>query len=83
MKDRQSVSIKTVSEKLGVSVATVSRVINGTGSVSPEMRERVLRAVQELGYVPNAMARGLRTNSLPLVGIIVPDIVTSSSRASC
>ena len=75
MKDRQSVSIKTVSEKLGVSVATVSRVINGTGSVSPEMRERVLRAGQELGYVPNAMARGLRTNSLPLVGIIVPDIV--------
>ena len=75
MKEQRTVSIKTISEKLGVSTATVSRVISGAGPVSPETRERVLAAVRELGYVPNAMARGLRTNSLPLVGIIVPDII--------
>ncbi|WUE13267.1 LacI family transcriptional regulator [Nonomuraea sp. NBC_00507] len=54
----------------GVSRATVSRVVNGEASVSPEVRESVLRAVRELGYVPNAAARSLvtrRTNAIALV----------------
>nr|WP_281286924.1 LacI family DNA-binding transcriptional regulator [Nonomuraea turkmeniaca] len=54
----------------GVSRATVSRVVNGEASVSAEVREAVLRAVRELGYVPNAAARSLvtrRTNSIALV----------------
>ena len=72
---KQTVSIKTISEKTGLSTATVSRVINNKGGFSPETSERVQEAVRELGYVPNAMARGLRTKSIPLVGIIVPDII--------
>nr|WP_277750821.1 LacI family DNA-binding transcriptional regulator [Nonomuraea polychroma] len=56
--------------RAGVSRATVSRVVNGEASVSPEVREAVLRAVKEIGYVPNAAARSLvtrRTNSIALV----------------
>ena len=75
MKREKSVSIRTVAAEAGVSTATVSRVIAGGGGVSPEAEARVRAAAQRLGYVPNAMARGLRKHSLPLVGIIVPDIV--------
>ena len=69
------ISIKTISEKLGLSTATVSRALNHSTSVTPETAERVRQAARELGYVPNAMARGLRTSRLPLVGVMVPDIV--------
>lgn len=75
MSEKNTVSIKTLSEYLGVSTATVSRVMNNADGVSPETAARVRQAAQEMGYVPNAMARGLRTSSLPLVGIIVPDII--------
>ncbi|MGP3965427.1 GH1 family beta-glucosidase [Nonomuraea sp. 3N208] len=63
-------TLETVAARAGVSRATVSRVVNGEASVSPEVRETVLRAVKELGYVPNAAARSLvtrRTNSIALV----------------
>ncbi len=75
MKKDGAVSIKTISEALGVSTATVSRVLSEAGGVAPETAERVREAARQMGYVPNAMARGLRTRQLPLVGIIVPDIV--------
>ncbi|MFF4778921.1 GH1 family beta-glucosidase [Microtetraspora fusca] len=63
-------TLETVAARAGVSRATVSRVVNGEASVSPEARAAVLRAVQELGYVPNAAARSLvtqRTDSVALV----------------
>ncbi|WP_327584340.1 GH1 family beta-glucosidase [Nonomuraea sp. NBC_00507] len=63
-------TLETVAARSGVSRATVSRVVNGEASVSPEVRESVLRAVRELGYVPNAAARSLvtrRTNAIALV----------------
>ncbi|WP_371825867.1 GH1 family beta-glucosidase [Nonomuraea turcica] len=63
-------TLETVAARSGVSRATVSRVVNGEASVSPEVRESVLRAVRELGYVPNAAARSLvtrRTNTIALV----------------
>lgn len=75
MKKTGRVSIKTISEMTGYSTATVSRVINQAGGFSPQTGERVRAAILEAGFVPNAMARGLRTNSLPLVGVIVPDII--------
>ena len=75
MKEKRAVSIKTISDRTGLSTATVSRVINNTGGFTKKTYEKVQAAVQELGYVPNAMARGLRKNSIPLVGIIVPDII--------
>ncbi len=63
-------TLETVAARAGVSRATVSRVVNGESSVSPEVRESVMRAVNELGYVPNLAARSLvtrRTNAVALV----------------
>ncbi|GIH66105.1 GH1 family beta-glucosidase [Microbispora siamensis] len=63
-------TLETVAARAGVSRATVSRVVNGDARVSPDVRAAVLRAVQELGYVPNAAARSLvtrRTDSVALV----------------
>ncbi|TDC05538.1 beta-glucosidase [Nonomuraea longispora] len=63
-------TLETVAARAHVSRATVSRVVNGETSVSPEVRATVMRAVRELGYVPNAAARSLvtrRTNTVALV----------------
>jgi DNA-binding LacI/PurR family transcriptional regulator len=63
-------TLEKVALRAGVSRATVSRVVNGSTTVAPEIRDSVLRAVQELGYVPNHAARSLvtqRTNSIALV----------------
>ncbi|MEU7941429.1 GH1 family beta-glucosidase [Microbispora bryophytorum] len=63
-------TLETVAARARVSRATVSRVVNGEARVSPDVRATVLRAVQELGYVPNAAARSLvtrRTDSVALV----------------
>ncbi len=68
------VSIKKLSEITGFSVATISRVINKKGKYSPETEKTVLRAIKEYRYVPNMIAKGLRTNQQPTIGIIVPDI---------
>lgn len=63
-----------VARKAGVSTATVSYVINsGPRPVSAETRERVLAAIQELGYQPNAVARNLRMQRTSLLGLIMPD----------
>lgn len=67
-------SIKDISKQAGVSVATVSRVINKTGRYSKETEERVLRIIRENNYEPNLIARGLRVQKMKNVGIIVPDI---------
>lgn len=75
MEEKRTVSIKTISEYTGLSTATVSRVINNAGGFTPKTYKKVQEAVRTLGYVPNAMARGLRKNTIPLVGIIVPDII--------
>ncbi|MEV0822811.1 GH1 family beta-glucosidase [Nonomuraea rubra] len=63
-------TLETVAARAGVSRATVSRVVNGESSVSAEVRAAVMRAVKELGYVPNLAARSLvtrRTNAIALV----------------
>lgn len=67
-------SIKTVAALAGVSPATVSRVMNGTAKVDPEKRERVLRAIEKTGFVPNEAARTLFRKSAKLIGLIVPSI---------
>lgn len=61
-----------------VSLATVSRAINNPEKVKPETRERVLKVIQELGYKPNAFARGLASRKSTTVAVVVPDM----SRAS-
>lgn len=64
-----------VAKRAGVSLATASRVINGsTRSVGAELRQRVLDAAAELGYVPNAHAQALARSNAALVGVVVHDI---------
>lgn len=68
-------SITEVARRAGVSIATASRVVSAADyPVSAATRARVLDAAQELDYLPNALARGLREAQLPLVGVIVHDI---------
>jgi LacI family transcriptional regulator len=68
------VNIRDVAKRAGVSVATVSYVLNGSRKVSPQVREAVLRAVEETGYLPNAVAKSLREQRTRTLGIVVPDI---------
>jgi LacI family transcriptional regulator len=68
------VSMKKVSELSGVSIATVSRVLNNNGRFSRATREHVLAVIQELNYTPNFNAQALRTNKTKNIGVIVPDI---------
>ncbi len=69
-----TVTIKDVAKKAGVSISTVSRVINNSKPVSNEIRQRVLNVIKETGYVPNPLARSLVTKKSQLIGVIVPDI---------
>lgn len=68
------VSIKDIAQMAGVSVATVSRVINQNGRFSKETERRVLDIINEYGYRPNELARGLRVDKAQVIGVIVPDI---------
>jgi LacI family transcriptional regulator len=66
-------TMRDVAERAGVSVTSVSHVINETRPVSYELRERVLAAMEELGYQPNRLARSLRSGKTQTIGMIVPD----------
>ncbi|GAA2459369.1 LacI family DNA-binding transcriptional regulator [Actinomadura vinacea] len=68
-------SVKDVARRAGVSVATVSRVLNDSPTVTPATRERVLAAVAELGYRRNAVARSLRTDATRTIGLVIGDIL--------
>ncbi|WP_188206450.1 catabolite control protein A [Alkalibacillus aidingensis] len=68
------VTIYDVARKANVSMATVSRVINGNTNVKPTTRQKVLDAINELGFRPNAVARGLASRKTTSVGVIIPDI---------
>lgn len=67
-------TIKDIALKAGVSVATVSYVLNNTRWVHEDKRRRVLEAISELNYVPNAVARGLRVQKSKAISFIVSDI---------
>lgn len=67
-------SIKDVAERAGVGRATVSRVINNTGYVAEETRNRVMEAMEELNYTPNELARNLFRNSSGIVAVLIPSI---------
>ncbi|KRM56684.1 hypothetical protein C5L31_000145 [Secundilactobacillus malefermentans] len=71
---KKTVSIKDVARISGVSVATVSRIINNTGRFSKETQEKVNKVIKELGYGPNKLAVSLRSHMSHSVGILVPDI---------
>jgi LacI family transcriptional regulator len=72
---RPVVTIKDVARRAGVSPAVVSRVLNeGTGSVAPATRRRVLDAIKELRYRPNVAARELKTRIATTIGLVLADV---------
>jgi len=68
----QRLNIRQIADLAGVSIATVSRVVNGRGDVSEETREAVSRVIREHGYTANRNARGLSGGRTGLVGVLVP-----------
>jgi len=72
MSPQSRVTIDDVAKLAGVSIATVSRVLNNTGKVAPATAERVQAAVDELDYVPHAGARGLAGSRRNTIGLIFP-----------
>ncbi len=69
-----TVTIKDIAEAANVSVTTVSRVLNDKPDVSPNTRKVVLEKINELGYKPNSIARGLALQKTNTLGLIIPDI---------
>ena len=67
-------SIKDVAREAGVSIATVSRVLNDIDVVNEDTKKKVLDAIKKLGYRPNIVARSLKTQRTKTIGILVPDI---------
>lgn len=68
------VTIKEIAQKCNVSATTVSNILNGKGKASEKTVQAVMQAVEEMGYQPNYMARGLRSNKSGIIGIIAEDI---------
>ncbi|MGW2325198.1 LacI family DNA-binding transcriptional regulator [Streptomyces sp. NPDC001700] len=68
-------AIKDVAQRAGVSVATVSRVLNDHPAVRTDTRDKVLAAVADLGYRPNAVARSLRTHQTRALGLVISDVL--------
>ena len=66
-------TLEQVAERAGVSRATVSRVVNGSPTVTPSIRDSVQRAIAELGYVPNQAARSLVTQRTDSIALILPE----------
>ena len=72
-KDEAQVNIYDISRRAGVSIATVSRVLNNSPHVSENTRRKVMEVIEGTGYVPNAFARGLGLNTMKTIGLLCPD----------
>ena len=72
--EKQTITIYDVAREANVSMATVSRVVNGNPNVKPSTRKKVLEVIERLDYRPNAVARGLASKKTTTVGVIVPDV---------
>lgn len=71
---RGVVTLADVADEVGVSPRTVSRVVNGQGGCSEETRLRIEAAIEDLGYRPNLLARGLLTNRSDTIGLVGPNL---------
>lgn len=69
-----TVTMQQIAERAGVSLGTVSHVVNSTAKVREKMRQRVLEAIHSLGYQPSQLARGLRRNQTNMLVMIIPDV---------
>ncbi|AGK55230.1 catabolite control protein A [Bacillus sp. 1NLA3E] len=72
-----NITIYDVAREANVSMATVSRVVNGNPNVKPATRKKVVEVIERLGYRPNAVARGLASKKTTTVGVIIPDIAST------
>ena len=72
-----NISIKDIAKKTGYAVSTVSRVLNGKGHFSKEAEIKIKQAAKEMGYQQNPLALGMKTGSLSMIAIIVPDIMNA------
>jgi len=72
--EKQTITIYDVAREANVSMATVSRVVNGNPNVKPSTRKKVLEVIERLDYRPNAVARGLASKKSTTVGVIIPDV---------
>lgn len=70
-------TIRDVAKRAGLAPITVSRVINNSGYVSVETRRRVNQAIEELGYVPNRLARSLRLKRTHTLALVITDVTNS------
>ena len=71
---RQETNIYAIAKEANVSIATVSRVVNQSASVSEKSRQKVLNAIEKLNYVPNISARNLSTSTSTSIGVVIPDV---------
>lgn len=74
MTNPSKISMKKLAELCGVSIATVSRVVNQTGQYTAETEQKILEAIDKYDFTPNMVARSLKKNESKSIGIIVPDI---------
>ena len=74
--EESTTTIYDVARVAGVSMATVSRVVNGNANVKEKTRQKVLDAIEELDYRPNAVARGLASKRTTTVGVVLPTITS-------
>jgi LacI family transcriptional regulator len=70
-------TMKRIAAELGVSITTISKVLNHHADIGPATRQRVLAKVEELGYRPNAVARSLTTRRTHTLGVVIPDLMHS------
>ncbi|MFC3931419.1 catabolite control protein A [Streptococcus dentapri] len=77
MNTDDTITIYDVAREAGVSMATVSRVVNGNKNVKENTRKKVLEVIERLDYRPNAVARGLASKKTTTVGVVIPNIANS------
>ena len=70
----KTITISDIARQMDVSKTTVSRILNGKSDVAPETKERILKYIGQMGYVPSALARSLSKGHSHLVGIVVPSL---------
>ncbi|GLB48509.1 LacI family DNA-binding transcriptional regulator [Neptunitalea lumnitzerae] len=75
MKESKVPTLKSIAEKLNISVTTVSKALKGYSDVSPVTRQKVLDIAEELNYTPNSIAVNFRTKQSKTIGIIIPEVV--------
>lgn len=77
MNTDDTITIYDVAREAGVSMATVSRVVNGNKNVKENTRKKVLEVIDRLDYRPNAVARGLASKKTTTVGVVIPNIANA------